>query len=148
MCMAKRYLTILSWMLLYKSLPWIMWCINSMPEVYSHRVLNTYFDTLVAKSVRFHLRNLGFIRRYLNLTTTEQLVQALISSRLDLCNSLLHDIPQCQLNRLQRLQNAASSISNVNQVLWSHQSSSEVPSWAAHMRSHKIQGFTIGFSHT
>ena len=64
----------------------------------------------ISKSVRFHLHNLGFIRRYLNRTATEQLVHALISFRLDFCNSLLHNIPQYQLNRLQPLQNAAARL--------------------------------------
>ena len=64
----------------------------------------------VSKSVRYHLRNLGFIRKYLNRTATEQLVHAFISSRLDFCNSLLYNLPQNLIDKLQRLQNASARL--------------------------------------
>ena len=64
----------------------------------------------VLKSVRFHLRNLGFIRKYLNRTATEQLVHAFITSRLDFCNSLMYNLPQYQIDKLQRLQNATARL--------------------------------------
>ena len=64
----------------------------------------------VSKSVRFHLRNLGFIRKYLNRTATEQIVHAFITSRLDFCKSLLYNLPQHQINKLQHLQNATARL--------------------------------------
>ena len=60
------------------------------------------------RSVRYQLRNIGFIRKYLNRSSTEKLVYALISSRLDFGNSILFNLPQTQLSILQRLQNAAA----------------------------------------
>ena len=62
----------------------------------------------LCKSVRFHLRNIGFIRGYLTCTATEQIVHALISSRLDFCNSLMYN--STQLNRLQRIHNSAARL--------------------------------------
>ena len=53
---------------------------------------------------------LGKIRRYLNKPCAEKLVHALITSRLDSCNSLLVDLPTKQIQRLQRLQNAAARL--------------------------------------
>ena len=38
----------------------------------------------ICKSVRYQLRNIGFIRKYLSRSATEKIVHALISSRLDL----------------------------------------------------------------
>ena len=64
----------------------------------------------VSKSVRFHLRNLDFIQRFLNQTSTEQLVHAFITSRLDFCNSLMYNLPQHHIDKLQRLQNASARL--------------------------------------
>ena len=64
----------------------------------------------ISRSVRYQLRNIGFIRKYLNRSSTEKLVYALISSRLDFGNSVLFNLPQTQLSVLQRLQNAAARI--------------------------------------
>ena len=47
----------------------------------------------VCKKVNFHLRNIWKICKYLNKGATEALIHALISSRIDYCNSLLYDIP-------------------------------------------------------
>ena len=64
----------------------------------------------ICRSVRYQLRNIGFIRKYLNRSSTEKLVHALISSRLDFGNSILFNLPQTQISILQRLQNAAARI--------------------------------------
>ena len=64
----------------------------------------------ICKSVRYQLRNIGFIRKYLSRSATEKIVHALISSRLDFGNALLHNLPQSQLSKLQKLQNAAARI--------------------------------------
>ena len=64
----------------------------------------------ISKSVRYQLRNIGFIRKYLSRSATEKIVHALISSRLDFGNALLHNLPQSQLSKLQKLQNAAARI--------------------------------------
>ena len=51
----------------------------------------------ICKSSFYHLRNINFIRKYLLLTTTEILVHAFVSSKLDYCNSLLHGLPNYQV---------------------------------------------------
>ena len=66
--------------------------------------------THVSQSVRYQLRNLGFIRKYLTRSAAEQLIHALISSRLDFCNSLFCNLPQREINRLQVLQNRAARL--------------------------------------
>ena len=64
----------------------------------------------ICKSSFFHLRNIGKIRKYISLKTTETLVHAFISSKLDNCNSLLFGLPNKVLNKLQSVQNAAARI--------------------------------------
>ena len=64
----------------------------------------------ISRSVRYQLRNLSFIRKCLTKDATEQLIHALISSRLDFCNSLLSGLPFQQINRLQSLQNSAARL--------------------------------------
>jgi hypothetical protein len=59
----------------------------------------------VCSSCFYVLRQIGFIRRFLNYTTTRQLVQSLVISRLDYCNSLYADIPCFLIGKLQRVMN-------------------------------------------
>ena len=55
----------------------------------------------------FHyLCNIKRIRKYLSRESTEMLVQAFITSRVDYCNSLLYGLPNYQLNKLERVLNA------------------------------------------
>ena len=58
----------------------------------------------------YHIHRRSSIRRYLTEKATKNAVQALITSRLDYCNSLLIGIPSEQLNRLQRIQNKAARL--------------------------------------
>ena len=62
----------------------------------------------VTKSVYFHVRNISKIRQYLSLHTAKTLVQALVISRLDHCNSLLGNLPLRLTNKLKRAQYAAA----------------------------------------
>ena len=55
----------------------------------------------------YHLRRLRQIRRRVGAEVITQLVLALITSRLDNCNSVLAGVPQSTLEPLQRVQNAA-----------------------------------------
>ena len=51
------------------------------------------------KSAFYHLRNISRIRKLLSPKTTETLVHAFITSKLDHCNSLLYNVP----NRLSQV---------------------------------------------
>ena len=59
-------------------------------------------------STHFHLRGIGRIRNLLTFDATAQLIHALITSRLDFCNSILYNLPNKQIERLQRIQNQAA----------------------------------------
>ena len=58
----------------------------------------------------YHLRDIGRIRPFLTVDTTERLVHAFVTSRLDMGNALLYGIARGQLQRLQRIQNSAARL--------------------------------------
>ena len=62
------------------------------------------------KSVYFFIRQIGKIRRCLDLDSTKKLVHAVITSRLDYCNSLLAGLPASLIGRLQHAQNCAARL--------------------------------------
>ena len=64
----------------------------------------------VYRSTHFHLKNIGRIRHLLSQNATAQLIHALISIRLDYCNSILYNLPKNSILRLQRIQNQAARI--------------------------------------
>ena len=74
----------------------------------SARNLGVIIDICV--SCQYHLRNIAKIRKYLSEDTSQILVHAFISSKLDNCNSLLYGLPKHLLNRLRLIQNSAARI--------------------------------------
>lgn len=74
-----------------------------------HLTLNSHISA-VCRNTLFYLRKIGSIRSLLTDTAAAQLVHALVSSRLDYCNSLLYGMHDSQLKRLQRVQNVAARI--------------------------------------
>ena len=66
--------------------------------------------TASCKAGFYHLRNISRIRKYISCHTTEILIHAFITSRLDFCNSLLYGLPKQTLMRLQHVQNIAARI--------------------------------------
>ncbi|XP_061107205.1 uncharacterized protein LOC133134804 [Conger conger] len=63
-----------------------------------------------ARTCRFFLYNIRRIRHLLTEKATQLLVQALVISRLDYCNSLLAGLPACAIKFLQLVQNAAARL--------------------------------------
>ena len=74
-----------------------------------HITMNHHVSS-VCQSASFALYNIGKLRPYLDKESAETLVHAFVSSRLDSCNSLLYGLPQTELDRLQRVQNAAARL--------------------------------------
>ena len=64
----------------------------------------------ICKACNYQLRRLCCIRRYLTTDATKNALQALITSRLDYCNSLLAGLPPFQLKPLKRIQNNATRL--------------------------------------
>ena len=64
----------------------------------------------IIKITYLELRKLGQIRSYLDLNSTKILASACILSRLDYCNSLLSNVSEENLNKLQMVQNNAARL--------------------------------------
>ena len=62
------------------------------------------------QSVIFHLHNIRRIKRLLSLEDRKSMVQEVVMSRLDYCNSLLYGIPSIHTDKLQRIQNSAARL--------------------------------------
>ena len=71
----------------------------------------TFHDHIsICKSTHFHLRSIGRIRILLTCDATAQLIHVLITTRLDFCNSILYNLPNNKIERLQRIRNQAARI--------------------------------------
>ena len=62
--------------------------------------------TAICKSAFYHLRKISLIRKYLTFDAAQLLFHALVTSKLDYCNSLLYGLPKRVIKQLQRVQNA------------------------------------------
>jgi hypothetical protein len=92
---------------------------DNVPVVLCARNLGVWFDNNLnmshhinktCQSVVYHLHNIRCIRKFLSYEDRKSVVQALIMSRIDYCNSLLFDVTDVHLSKLQRLQNTAARL--------------------------------------
>ena len=74
-----------------------------------HLDMRTHINQL-CRSASFSLRRVRQVRRYLDTATTEKLTQALITCKLDQCNSLLYGLPDKDVSKIQRIQNSAARL--------------------------------------
>ena len=68
------------------------------------------FVNNICPSASFTLYRIGQIRKFLDQKSTEMLVHAFITCRLNQCNSLLYGLPESQITKLQRIQNSAAKL--------------------------------------
>ena len=92
---------------------------STIPPSSEVRNLGSWFDAQlkmdchinkVCKASFFHLFNIRRIRKFLSFESVQILVNAFVTSRLDYANSLLYGLPACQIQKLQRVQNAAARL--------------------------------------
>ena len=72
-----------------------------------HYLMSSHVNRL-CKSASFSIKRIGQICKYLDALCTETLVHAFVTSKLDYCNSLLIGLPDKEISKLQRIQNAAA----------------------------------------
>ena len=92
---------------------------NEMNPADSARNLGVFFDSSLnfrqhisqlSSSCFYHIRDLKRIRKSLPQALAKQIAVALVTSKLDYCNSLLHEIPAEDLQKLQRVQNCLARV--------------------------------------
>ena len=71
--------------------------------------LNSHINKVCNASF-YYLHNIGLIRKHLSRDSSETLIHAFVSSRLDYCNSLLYGLPQVHFDKIQRVQSAAARL--------------------------------------
>jgi len=64
----------------------------------------------VVRSAYAQLSKIARIRGFLTPQATKSLMHAMVTSRIDYCNSLLYGLPRTLLNRLQQVQNACARV--------------------------------------
>ena len=74
-----------------------------------HMRMNVHIGKVCSKAFR-GLYNIRQIRKFLTMQSTKTLIHAFVSSHLDYCNTLLFGLPKYQLDRLQKVQNAAARV--------------------------------------
>ena len=92
---------------------------NEMNPADSARNLGVFFDSglnfrqhisQVSSSCFYHIRDLKRIRKSPPLALAKQIAVALVTSKLDYCNSLLHEIPAKNLQKIQCVQNCLARV--------------------------------------
>lgn len=66
----------------------------------------------VVKNTCYHLRNIAFLRKYLDTESMKKLVYNYVISKLDYCNSLYYGLTNYLLKKLQRIMNWAVHLIN------------------------------------
>ena len=74
-------------------------------------------------SVLHYIFDIRRIRKFLSFEAAKTLIQALVISRQDYCNSVLHGIPAILTNKLQRIQITAARPLTEHATLLTHHSS-------------------------
>ena len=96
----------------------------------------------VCKNAYYQIKCIGRIRKYLDLDSTKTLIHAYVTSRLDYCNSLLFGLPKYQIQKLQRVQNAAARLVTGSQKF------DKMKPVLKDLHRLKIQNFTFGLQST
>ena len=71
--------------------------------------VNVNIGKICTKAFR-GLYNIRQIREFLTVQSAKILIHAFVSSQLDYCDALLFGLPKYQLDRLQKIQNAAARV--------------------------------------
>ena len=64
----------------------------------------------VCRSCYYHIHDLHHLRRCLPVAVTKTIATSLVSSKLDYCNSILYNIPNREINKVQSVQNCLARV--------------------------------------
>ena len=62
------------------------------------------------KATNYHLRNISFVKKYLDMNSMNKLIHNHVISKLDYCNSLYYGLPNYLLRKLQLVMNRAARL--------------------------------------
>ena len=85
-------------------------CVKNLGSWFDSNLSMTDHINKACNAAFYHLHNLRRIKKYLSRDSLITLVHAFITSRLDYCNGLLFGLPNVQIAKLQRVQNAAARL--------------------------------------
>lgn len=85
-------------------------CVRNLGSWFDSNLSMTDHINKACNAVFYHLHNLRRIKKYLSRDSLITLAHAFITSRLDYCNGLLFGLPNVQIAKLQRVQNAAARL--------------------------------------
>ena len=71
--------------------------------------MNSHVNNTCSNAL-YYLYNIRKIRKYFSRQSTETLIRAFVSSRVDYCNILLYGLPAYKLTELQGVQNATAKL--------------------------------------
>ena len=84
--------------------------VTNLGVIFDKTLSMSYFIDKKCSTCWFYIKSIGKVRKFLTIEATKCLVQALIISRVDYCNSLLSGVSKANLRKLQLIQNAAARI--------------------------------------
>ena len=111
---------------------------------------NFNFKQHISKTCRccfYHIRDLRRIRRFLSLSVAKTIATALVSSRLDYCNSLLYNTANKDIAKLQRVQNCLARVVT-RSSFFSLSAASKITALATCALSHHFQNVYNSLSST
>ena len=65
---------------------------------------------MTCQSGLYHLHNIGRIKRFLSFEDRKSIVQVIVMSRIDYCNSLLYGVAATNFSKLKPVQNAGDRL--------------------------------------
>ena len=84
--------------------------IRNLGVIFDSTFNMNYHVSSICKNAFWQIHQIGHIRKYLDTSTTEILINTLVTSKFDYCNSLLCGISDKNIKRLQRVQNACARL--------------------------------------
>ena len=81
-------------------------CVRNLGVMFDSHLSFHDHITKISQVCFYHIRDLRRLRSCLSLQTASVIGTALVQSKLDYCNSLLLNLPQLEINRLQFVQNS------------------------------------------
>ena len=85
-------------------------CVRNLGMLWDKELTGTAHFNQLTSSLYYTMRNIAWIRNLIDRDTIKILMQAIVLSKLDYCNSIFIRCTQYNLSKLQRVQNMAARV--------------------------------------